>query len=278
MTSLLTKAYNTLEMLVKARFIKYEKEHDWLTRYGLIISVVTFTVSTSWLADSFPIHKLEDTNPISLLFAAILTLISVVLFNRYKTALCSTSIINSQRFQPHDAVITLLSGQTTFTSTDPLLRPESLEEAIEKSETEGHVSKHVWRQALRALYKNPNLKHLYVISSTQNSRHFNDYKSLIQYYRPNLVVHHITPAGIDFESLKEVNDAISEAIKHAKSDNFDMVDIAIDITGGQKTASIAAANFTLEHKDLEFFYVATGDELKIISYNAISTKSEAPAS
>lgn len=273
------KTVDSLINIANEKFSQYEKKHDWLIRYGLIISVILFTVSTSWLADSLPIHNLEDTNIVSLLIAAILTIGSVALFNRYKSSLCSISILNNQAFQPHEAVVTLLSGtKDPFTSTDPILRPEPLEEAIEASDNPKHVSTHGWRQALRALYKNPNLQHLYVISSKENTSHFNDYKTLIQYYRPNVMVHHITPAGIDYESLKEVNDAIAESIRHAISDGFDMVDIAIDITGGQKTASIAAANFTLEHKDLEFFYVVTGDKLNIISYNAISTKSEAPAS
>lgn len=255
-----------------------EEKHPNIEKYGLITSVLIFTIATSWWADSLPIHNLEDSNFISLIIATLLVALSLFMFNRYKNTLCSTNVITQQTFQPHKAVITLLSGTKTFNVVDEDLRPTTLEAAIEENDNKQHISKHPWRQALRSLYINKELTHLYIISSVQNHLFFDDYKSLMIYYNPNLIIKNITPNGIDYEDLKDVANAIEEALRHARADGFNMVDVAIDITGGQKTASIAAANYTLEHKDLEFFYVTSSDTLKISSYNAISEKSEAPAS
>ena len=275
----MTQLMNEIIDKTKPRIIALENKHEkTVQKYGLIASVLIFTIATSWWADSLPIHNLEDSNFISLIISTLLVTLSLVMFNRYKNTLCSTNVIKQQTFQPHKAVITLLSGTKTFNAVYEDLRPTTLEAAIEKNDNKEHISQHPWRQALRSLYINKELTHLYIISSVQNHHFFDDYKSLMVYYCPTLIIKHITPNGIDYEDLKDVDNALAEAIRHAKTDGFNMVDVTIDITGGQKTASIAAANDTLQHKDLEFFYVASGDTLNVSSYNAISEKSEAPAS
>lgn len=265
---------------IKEKIIKLyeslEQSSPWLQKYGVIVSVLIFTIATSWWADSLPIHSIDESNVTSLIISTLLITLSLFMFNRYKNSLCSTTIINKQIFQPHNAVVTLLSKESKDKEFSFL---KQLTIDLEKDiSTDGVASQSNWRQQLRALSLNKSLTNLYVISSRESKEQFFKFEEMIKHYRPNLIIKHITPNGVNFEELKEVYDAISEAIRHARNDNFNLVDIAIDITGGQKTASIAAANFTLEHKDLEFFYVVSGERLEVISYNAISNKSEAPAS
>ena len=58
----------------------------------------------------------------------------------------------------------------------------------------------------------------------------------------------------DFEELEDVTRALQKALEQA---NEKPERIVIDVTGGQKTTSIAAAMFTLDKRDLVFQYVST---------------------
>ncbi len=62
--------------------------------------------------------------------------------------------------------------------------------------------------------------------------------------------------SVDYEDLEEVETAIEEARQIALSAGVSDRDICVDITAGQKTFSIAAANATLRH-NIVFAYVPT---------------------
>ena len=71
----------------------------------------------------------------------------------------------------------------------------------------------------------------------------------------------VAPGNVDFEDLTSSLMALQQAIKNSGAEHRDIV---IDVTGGQKTASIAGALVTLDKRDLIFQYVPTGgpDEVK----------------
>lgn len=65
----------------------------------------------------------------------------------------------------------------------------------------------------------------------------------------------VAPGNVDFEDLTSSVTALQQAIKNS---GVEPRDIVIDVTGGQKTASIAGALVTLDKRDLIFQYVPTG--------------------
>ena len=67
----------------------------------------------------------------------------------------------------------------------------------------------------------------------------------------------VAPGNIDFENLTSSVQALQWAIKNSGALPRDIV---IDVTGGQKTASIAGALITLDKRDLIFQYVPTGGQ------------------
>lgn len=68
----------------------------------------------------------------------------------------------------------------------------------------------------------------------------------------------ITLAPCDFENLERVSNALEVAVYKLRAEpyNLELKDITIDVTAGQKTASIAAATITFQSA-LEFSYVNT---------------------
>lgn len=77
---------------------------------------------------------------------------------------------------------------------------------------------------------------------------------------PNRKVRVVVPneEGIDFEDLNQVMNALEEAIALARREGCRRdEDMVIDVTGGQKTTSIAGALKTLDRRDLIFQYIPT---------------------
>ncbi|MFA7241727.1 MAG: hypothetical protein WC091_16570 [Sulfuricellaceae bacterium] len=96
-------------------------------------------------------------------------------------------------------------------------------------------------------------------------------EAVIRLYDKNLKIsHHDEPEGIDFENIEKMTALFDQLILHAKRDGYRESDIIMDVTGGQKTASIAAAMATLERKDLEFQYVQTGAEHEVLSFDMVA--------
>ncbi|MBI5780573.1 MAG: hypothetical protein HZA65_02745 [Rhodocyclales bacterium] len=69
--------------------------------------------------------------------------------------------------------------------------------------------------------------------------------------------------------MNEIISLLNDLVNEAKEDGYQEKDIMIDITGGQKTASVAGALVTLHHSELEFQYVGTNAPYVTKSFNAI---------
>ena len=120
-----------------------------------------------------------------------------------------------------------------------------------------------WQQILRALVPHKNsLKEVRLIGSPDKdnkdgtgSRFFaQEAEQLIKTYFPNIRII-IEQHAIDFEDFNAMVTVIGDTIKELKR-HYSEDDIIIDITGGQKTASIAAATVTL-NSQMHFQYVRT---------------------
>lgn len=77
---------------------------------------------------------------------------------------------------------------------------------------------------------------------------------------------------IEFEDLQALYDNFNEIIQKVTTElGLAQNDIMIDVTGGTKTASIAAALVTLHHPPIEFQYVRTETPFDVLSYNVVTT-------
>ncbi len=76
-----------------------------------------------------------------------------------------------------------------------------------------------------------------------------------------------TSVPVDFEDFDAVSNVLRGEIGRLRKEGYVDADIVIDITGGQKPNSIAAAAVTLEYGDILFQYVKTGGDHTVVAYD-----------
>ncbi len=134
------------------------------------------------------------------------------------------------------------------------------------------------QQFLRAVrpHAGENLSQVILLGSFGESgsgKHLQAYSKLLQRYVPCAHIH-IEPQ-VDFEDVDGMYQAINQAVdRMAQVGKLREKDIVIDVTGGQKTSSIAAALATLHKPELEFQYVSQNASSEILTFNMVS---ETPA-
>jgi len=113
-----------------------------------------------------------------------------------------------------------------------------------------------WRMPYEAIsYHLPKLENVVVITSNRSSPQFSTFKELVRTVFPKDL--NVEERKLkSFESVKEIFKEIDSIYKDLKNRGIKERDVIIDVTGGQKTNSIAAAFMTLYY-DREFQYVST---------------------
>ena len=102
-----------------------------------------------------------------------------------------------------------------------------------------------------------------------SGKHLQAYSRVLQRYAPNAHIR-IEP-NVDFEDVDGMYQAINGAVEcMTKEGQLREKDIVIDVTGGQKTASIAAALATLHKPELEFQYVSQNTANELLTFNMVS--------
>jgi len=114
------------------------------------------------------------------------------------------------------------------------------------------------------------MERLYVITSSGEkgtTKQFSDFKAFIKKAFPGntFKVEEIKEGGINFEDIEGVFKVIEGFYRTAGQKRIREDDIIIDITGGQKTNSIAGALATLAIRK-KFQYISTGDK-EVYSYD-----------
>ena len=149
--------------------------------------------------------------------------------------------------------------------------PATLDEALAKMYALPRGEQFAWEQLLRAISPHASCRpRLILIGSSGNdgtAESFTDCRDMIAHYFPNLDPTQIETRTASFESL----DQLLNVYRKIVADNAGRKDeIMIDVTGGTKVASIAAAMVTLQHPEVEFQYVETEGEKRIRSFNVLS--------
>jgi len=107
------------------------------------------------------------------------------------------------------------------------------------------------------------LERIFVITSDQSHKEYELFKKAVCNFFPQVTVDERGPK--DFEDANKIYETVEELfIELAKK--YKDRDIVMDITGGQKVTSIAAANATLV-SGRQFQYISTNDITKVFSYD-----------
>lgn len=111
-----------------------------------------------------------------------------------------------------------------------------------------------WEMPYLAVQYHRHLESLYVITSDSTTKQFPLFRTFIRQAFPErtLSVEELTPGGIDFEDIASVFNGI-EDFYHTRGIHKN--DVLVDVTGGQKTNSIAGAIATLS-VDRKFQYIS----------------------
>jgi hypothetical protein len=148
-------------------------------------------------------------------------------------------------------------------------------ERLEKLKTNNSSNYWNWQQILRALERHRGrLKRVRLIGSTDGS--FDQLEScaeLVRRYAPGVVVEPFT-RPVDFENFRDLVTVIREVIREEATAKIEPRDMVVDVTGGQKPASAAAAAVTLKSR-VRFGYVQTNPRYDVKCYDAVF---EAPTS
>lgn len=127
---------------------------------------------------------------------------------------------------------------------------------------------YAWEQLLRALQGHKEkLQRVYLIGSNGDwgtAKRFDECRMLIHYYFPALKIDRFISKSANFESL---DDLLCEYRKIIATEHRHLNELMIDVTGGTKVISIAAAIVTLEHTEIEFQYVETSGDKQIRTFN-----------
>ncbi|MCB1244336.1 MAG: hypothetical protein AB7I98_08265 [Verrucomicrobiales bacterium] len=127
-----------------------------------------------------------------------------------------------------------------------------------------------WQQLLRAIVGHPSLKHLILLGSHTEKGSFVHLESCARFLKPYLpkdceLALHEEP--LDFTKFNDLVDAL-RGILFKKLDRLSKSRIAIDVTGGQVTASVAGAAATM-NLDCVFQYVNTNEPFDLKVYDVV---------
>jgi hypothetical protein len=239
----------------------------WLLAY--FFAFLFLPVASNWLSD-WGAEVMSP--PWRALFAAILLLAGFFVAVVFGKKLIAPTLKTLPTRQPREILIAFLSddsnivwtdGKVTFKSSDGTLVPiESLEAWTASTERLGS-----WQQIARAVrahlagVDSPRLGKLILIGSRdrKNQGTVQKLDQAVEIFKHLLAPHGVVVEAFagnapDFEELEDVTRALQRAYEQAGAKPGQIV---IDVTGGQKTASIAAAMFTLDKRDLVFQYIST---------------------
>ncbi len=129
-----------------------------------------------------------------------------------------------------------------------------------------------WQQLLRGLEPHQSsLNNVYLIGSKDSGRikgsfsFLDQASSLISQYFPSVSIQK-TNSPVDFEDFNMLVKNINKTIQKFKEKGASEKDIIIDVTGGQKTTSIAGAVVTL-NSQVTFQYVETNKPYDVWAYD-----------
>uniref|UniRef100_A0A7V4TZV3 Uncharacterized protein n=1 Tax=Candidatus Caldatribacterium saccharofermentans TaxID=1454753 RepID=A0A7V4TZV3_9BACT len=257
---------------------------DWRVLRAIMAAVaaaISGGLSTEAIASALKGEAFFDT-PVAVLFFAVFLLAFWWLYRERRTFLATR--LYWHEVDPHRALIVLLTlpniiPQKTNGSfpwvlekgdTKVILKGESLEN--EANDPNLEKLRWNWQQLMRGILPHVGtLRVVYLLGSDGSGsgsfRYLDDAEGLIKQYLPEVSVRRFG-RPVDFEGdFEGLVDCLNQCVQEIQWEyRIHEKDIVIDVTGGQKTASIAGAMVTLNTR-VTFQYVSTTDPRKVRAYD-----------
>jgi hypothetical protein len=254
-----------------------------------LMGVWLIIVAGSWTADALKgevlfgewWHVFEKYPLIGMLLAASVFIGTSlwIWHNRWRFSLARS--LSRQRCLPHSSLILLVSPQNPKFLEDPLAFPLQIRtgssdialkgERLDVDIEELNKVRWNWQQLLRAIVPHVSrLQRVHLIGSPAPTGSFDQLplaKTFLERYLPGVTFDSV-PTPIDFEDFNVLVERIHKILKEEKERGTEEKDIIIDVTGGFKTASIAAASVTLNSR-VTFQYVQTVPPNDVYAYDVI---------
>lgn len=268
---------------------------------AVFVGTLSFSVGTSWMADAVDWKEKTFSSGIFATGLALSILGAYLAIHFGKKLFSVTSLSQKTGTYPHKVLFIFMSAAQT-----PPSRKEDrwvLENNGQSVELDPRLEEVLqqqikgipfpWQQTLRAINAHyvpggGGVEAIYLIGSkdeneTKGNRHqrldgshgqLDKAIELIRFYFPELKTIEARPRdqGVDFEDMKALLDLLRELMEEAKQTGYKEEDIMIDVTGGQKTNSIAGALVTIHHPKLEFQYVGTRAPYTLKTFNAVAVE------
>jgi hypothetical protein len=195
------------------------------------------------------------------LLFSIMVLIVIGLIFKFVFPGLSSIHVRTEQPQPKKVLAVFLSPFDPWpkNQTESYQRIADLESVLEEHNLDPErVVKTTWFMPLTAIeFHKERLLEVMVFTSSGNigtNTQFSVFQNLVQQLYPNVTVEEVVPKGLDFQDVKSVFNAVNDLYNKAISSGYREREILVDLTGGHKTNTIAAAMATLA-AGREFQYI-----------------------
>ena len=240
---------------------------DWRTTVITGLILVLLSLIAGWIPDGLTaiVFDGEREKGIKMLSFSLVLLALLLLFGWWVSKRGNFDV-NVKRPEKKKVLILFLSPVRGREEDLALLKELSFQ-AVDSSPFRS------WEMPLRAVaYHAEKLEKLIVLTSPQSSQQFPLFKRLLtSFFKENLrllpILERAEEVRVnDFEDIEEVFGALNAIYKRLVKEGYKDKDVMLDVTGGQKTVSIAGAFMTL-YRGREFQYISTNDKENIKSYD-----------
>lgn len=148
--------------------------------------------------------------------------------------------------------------------------PNDLSDALQAMAALGAREKFTWEQLLRAVEPHADcLQEIVLIGSEGPQGTFVEAdrcRQMLRHYFPQLAAIAMLAHAVNYEALDSLSGLYRQIIGESKQPANK---IMIDVTGGTKVVSIAAAMVCLEQPEIEFQYVETAGAKRLRTFNVV---------
>ncbi len=229
--------------------------------WAVVYAILVFT-ALNWFPDGLA-SLTGITGMWKLIFALLIIIFIIFQIKRALQHEIRLEVLSEEEHPRVKVMSIFLSflGEKKFKELENKLRDSTI--------SENDLAGTSWEMPVTGIkYHYPELKTIYVITSAGDGggshAQFQVFREIVSSLFPHIEIIEFTEKGINFEDVKEVFHTVDE-LYNKTTQNIKPSEIIVDITGGQKTTSIAGAMATLA-RGRKFQYVSTIDK-KVRSYD-----------
>lgn len=244
-----------------------------------ILFVLSISLALSWFPDGLAnlIEKRFSLGVIKLSVASIIVMVIWLILRKY---IVSQKIeVICEEPTPVRALAIFLSTLILYGEKKNRTSPQELIETLIQSvnhtdlinsqNTEEILADTSWEIPLIVIrHHAPTLEYLYVITSSGNkgtTYQMELFTKTVNALFPKVKVIELVKGGVDFEDVKAVFQAVERFYTEVSAKGIKQENALVDITGGQKTTSVAGAIATLA-TGRRFQYVST-ESKRVLAYD-----------